>query len=47
MVFSDKQTRQHTFTIRGNKLYLGEYPVPNEPQETIDLLYALTFVKQH
>jgi hypothetical protein len=37
---------RHIFTIRNNKLSLGEYPAPKEPQESIAILYTLTFVKQ-
>jgi len=46
ITFTGKKTWRHTFTIIGNKLYLGEYPIPKKPQESIDILYTLTFVKQ-
>ena len=46
MTFAGKKTWRNTFTIVGNKLYLGEYPIPKKLQESIDILYTLTFVKQ-
>ncbi|MFC6221626.1 hypothetical protein ACFP2F_00115 [Hymenobacter artigasi] len=41
----EKPVRE-TLTITKNKLWLAPYPMPKPPQESIDLLYSLTFVKQ-
>lgn len=37
---------RETFTITRNKLWLAPYPISKEPQESIDILYTLTFIKQ-
>jgi hypothetical protein len=41
-----KKPWRHTIAISSNTLSLGEYPTPKEPQESISILYTLTFVKQ-
>ena len=46
MQYAGRNPWRHTFTIIDSKLYLGEYPIPKKPQESIDLLYTLIFAKQ-
>ena len=46
MRYADKKPWQHTITLRSNKLSLGEYPIPKEPQESIALLYTFLFFKR-
>jgi hypothetical protein len=44
--YAAKKPWRLRFTFSSGKLYLGEYPSPKEPQESIDLLYTLAFTKQ-